>query len=180
MPLNLASPSSEVQAALRQGLADFGRPLPDAAIVRGSQVFTIGLDSLAGQSAAGAKSTADGNATSWRIPLRSGGTTLFAEVKQPPGAVLTSLSAGIDYLPQLPDVGPGNFTASILRLHGLRIDAFYLKPENGSGDLIVPYYSLNAKVPPMYVFAATDFFQTAIGLAQYQLKLPDQQSQQSI
>ena len=180
MPIIPANPSPAIVVALIKGLQDLGQPIPDAAGVQGKHMFTVGL-----RTAAGAASIADARPFGWQFQVSDGKTTRFAEVSEAiaPGPVLIRLSDGdvvnealrqADGLLRVPQVQAADFEARILRVHGLRIEAFWLKPPSGTDDLIVPYLSISNVLEKMRAFRTADFFGGLAELARRQLTLPDQ------
>jgi len=82
---------------------------------------------------------------------------------------------GLDEQPDLEDPVASNYEPRLLRIPGLYVEAFWLKPlsAGGQADLIVPYHTLIEDLDPAKPISVQDFFDKVSPLAEQALKEGD-------
>jgi len=175
MSIVLSNPSQQTINALRTGLRDLGHSVPDVSTLRGQHVFTIGLDQLT-QGA----TLADARAIGWHFQLGDGRDASLAEVSEagPTPPMLTRVATGDRVaqaagarsgLEDLDKLRTARYELRVLRISGLRTEAFWLAGQNGAADYIFPYATMAPGVEPR-LFAAQEFLAVAARLAQRQMR----------
>ena len=178
MPIIPTIVSSQTSEALQKGLQDLNRPLPDISTVPGNHVFTLGLQEIADGVALDAAQR-----IGWQF-LISGQAMAAVDVSesalQPPvvtrlaeGNAVTDMATARKSLENLSQIQTSDYELRLLRIPGLRIDAFWLKSLAGMGDWVVVYRTIGNDFKG-HVFPVSDFMAAIRNLAQQKLAAHDQ------
>jgi len=81
------------------------------------------------------------------------------------GMQIQKLAQAIDELEALPEVRAQDYELRILGIPGLHIEAFWLKPEAGGPDLVVPFRALTKEIQLMRAYPADEFRQISRRMA---------------
>jgi hypothetical protein len=180
MSLTIQLPSVETRNALLESAAFLkpGDPSPsDLANTRlGLPIFTLGLQQIVrGDGLLAAQQT------SWRFLARgASGQTVAADVTARPGAtpkmasvwrgpqIENTARARVD-VERLPDVKARDYELRVLRIPGLRIEAFWLKLPAGDADLVVPFLTLADELRWLQPYPADNFLKIVRAMAEKQL-----------
>src|SRR4051812_20564116 len=164
MPLKKPVVDDSTRQAFVKGIADF-TALGDLGETPVWQVYNVGLPDLAaGLGVANAKPSA------WRfLAADVSGTAIAGEVPnatQDRGWLMTSLSHGphiaaalqasVD-LEALDEVQSLDYDLLTLRIPGLLIEAFWLKPRAGGAELVVPYITRSKQVELFHKYTMDEF-----------------------
>src|SRR6267142_3745314 len=182
MPVTMPTPSPETRKALANGVRTFmeaNDPLRD--LVKDAQavlrVFSLGLKSVA----TGGKGIADAKPVGWRVMVGGdSGQAVIAHVHEALGDVpprMTGLSRGpeigtairvADLLNKLQEAQDQPYEARVLRVPGVPIEVFWLKPASGNG-WVVPFLTLTGGLEVAGVYTMDDFLRTIEPLANKRL-----------
>jgi len=185
MALTKPIPSARMRKAFRDGLAEMirlGRApkgLPRENYPQ--QIYSLGLEDIVkGIGVRAAKPVV------WEFLVGdSSGPAIAVYVGQPPRGTppkMTSVTRGpmtgealkathaVEALPQL---RVRNYELRRLRISGLSIGAFWLKSEDGGGDLAVPYHAVVDKLVRMRAYPMEEFLSIVRPLAAKRLKFDD-------
>lgn len=99
----------------------------------------------------------EGQAVAADVDTRTGNAPKMTGVWR--GAPIQQLAQAIDELETLPEVKERDYELRLLRIPGLHIEAFWLKPQAGGPDLVVPFRALAKEIQLMHAYSADEFFQ---------------------
>jgi hypothetical protein len=182
MSVTMPTPSQKTREALANGVRTFmeaNDPLRD--LVRDAQavlqVFSLGLKSIASRAGVAAAKP-----VGWRVMV--GGDSdqaVIAHVHEALGddaaPRMTALSRGqkvgdairvADLLNRLQQAQDQHYEARLLRVPGVQIEAFWLKPASGDG-WVVPFLTLTGGLEVAGVYTMDDFLRTIEPLANKRL-----------
>jgi hypothetical protein len=191
MPIHYAPPPKDGTTLVQEGLSRLsGRtsPLSERAIdfnaLQIAQPHAI-YDLRANEVAAGG-GLPSANATGFRYLVTGGGANLAAAEVQTDKTGNATLLANINYGPfvdataqaltqaaKLAPVSAGSYEGRVLRFSAIGLMALWLKPDSGSGDLIVPVAPAPAGLEAGKAYAEADFLKIIKPLAQQRAENKD-------
>lgn len=188
------APSGTVRQAFVEGITRMteGSTAPGAIAARSAvlggaapnqeahRVFSMGLQDLADN-----KGIEAARPSGWRfLASTPAGGAAAGEVSEPAGGqpAMTRLAHGSEVaellksageVEKLPEVEAGSYEMRAIEIPALLIQAFWLKSQTASPDLVVPVRSLSKGIELMHPYTADEFLRIVQPMAEERLKFDD-------